>query len=101
MPQVAWRAGIDVAPVDVMDPDACAWLETLVWPGQEDRTRLVKMVTDLSGHWISNEGQSVIDLPQPFTPSSRGDGRFLLAVDGVPRALTDPHGRSIIALPHI
>lgn len=37
LPEVAWRAGIDLAPVDVTDDDACAWLETLVWPGHEDR----------------------------------------------------------------
>ncbi len=41
VPQVAWRAGLDLAPVDVADDDACAWLETLVWPEHEDRrTRL-------------------------------------------------------------
>src|SRR5690625_7487368 len=37
MPQVAWRAGIDLNPIDANDEDACAWLETLVWPGQEVR----------------------------------------------------------------
>lgn len=29
---VASRLGIDVAPVDVHDPDACRWLEACVWP---------------------------------------------------------------------
>ncbi len=37
VPTVAWRAGIDVAPVDVADDDAVAWLEMLVWPEQEER----------------------------------------------------------------
>ena len=37
LPEVAWRAGIDLAPVDVADDDACAWLETLVWPEHDDR----------------------------------------------------------------
>jgi hypothetical protein len=36
-PAVAWRAGIDLHPLDVADPDAMAWLENLVWPEQEDR----------------------------------------------------------------
>ncbi|UZN03689.1 DUF2332 domain-containing protein [Cellulomonas sp. S1-8] len=41
LPDVVWRAGIDLAPVDVVDDDACAWLETLVWPEHDDRrTRL-------------------------------------------------------------
>ena len=36
-PQVAWRAGLDLEPVDVRDADSRAWLENLVWPGQDDR----------------------------------------------------------------
>jgi hypothetical protein len=37
VPTVAWRAGIDLSPVDVTDDDAVAWLEMLVWPEQDDR----------------------------------------------------------------
>ncbi|PYG01834.1 hypothetical protein SAMN05216184_101299 [Georgenia satyanarayanai] len=152
MPQVAWRAGLDLAPVDVTDADARAWLETLVWPGQELRRRrlaaaldvarreppaivrgdlltdlpalaatapadatlvvfhsavlayvpadvrdgFVDLVTDLPGHWMSNEGQAV--LPEVWTARDRADGRFLLAVGGVPRALTGPHGASVDGL---
>jgi hypothetical protein len=36
-PEVAWRAGIDLNPLDVTDPDAMAWLQVLVWPEQVDR----------------------------------------------------------------
>ncbi len=34
---VAWRAGIDLNPLDVTDPDDVRWLRTLVWPEQDDR----------------------------------------------------------------
>jgi hypothetical protein len=37
VPQVAWRAGLDLNPVDLTDDDQVAWLETLVWPDQPDR----------------------------------------------------------------
>jgi hypothetical protein len=36
-PDVAWRVGVDLHPLDVTDRDATAWLETLVWPEEEDR----------------------------------------------------------------
>ncbi len=36
-PLVSWRAGLDLAPVDVNDPAQCAWLETLVWPEHAER----------------------------------------------------------------
>jgi hypothetical protein len=37
VPAVAWRAGIDLNPLDVRDPDDVRWLECLVWPGEGDR----------------------------------------------------------------
>ena len=35
--EVAWRAGIDVHPLDVGDDEAMAWLANLVWPEQDER----------------------------------------------------------------
>ncbi len=37
VPEVAWRGGVDLNPLDVTDPDAMAWLENLVWPEHDDR----------------------------------------------------------------
>lgn len=37
MPQVVWRAGLDLNPLDISDPEERAWLETLVWPEQRER----------------------------------------------------------------
>lgn len=37
VPEIAWRAGLDLDPVDVTDPDARRWLECLVWPEHTDR----------------------------------------------------------------
>lgn len=37
LPDIAWRVGIDLNPLDTADQDAMAWLETLVWPEHEDR----------------------------------------------------------------
>jgi hypothetical protein len=39
---VAWRAGLDLNPLDVADPEEVAWLETLVWPGQEARAERLR-----------------------------------------------------------
>jgi hypothetical protein len=41
-PQVAWRAGLDLAPIDVTDDESVAWLESLVWPGEHDRLALLR-----------------------------------------------------------
>src|SRR5215218_2390105 len=42
LPEVAWRAGLDLNPLDVGDRDAMRWLELLVWPGQEQRVRTLR-----------------------------------------------------------
>ncbi|MDJ0769670.1 MAG: DUF2332 domain-containing protein [Ilumatobacter sp.] len=34
---VVWRAGIDLNPLDVRDPDDLAWLEACIWPEHDDR----------------------------------------------------------------
>lgn len=36
-PEVAWRGGVDLNPLDVTDGDAMRWLTTLVWPEHDDR----------------------------------------------------------------
>jgi hypothetical protein len=42
VPGIAWRAGIDLDPIDSTDPDSVRWLRSLVWPGEESReARLV------------------------------------------------------------
>jgi len=37
VPRIAWRAGLDLDPIDLRDDEQVAWLETLVWPDQPDR----------------------------------------------------------------
>lgn len=37
LPEVVWRAGIDLAPLDPADSDTAAWLTGLVWPGEGGR----------------------------------------------------------------
>jgi len=37
LPEVVWRAGLDLAPIDVTDEASVSWLESLVWPGEGDR----------------------------------------------------------------
>jgi len=37
LPEVIWRRGLDLNPIDVRDGDQIAWLENLIWPEQERR----------------------------------------------------------------
>ena len=37
LPEVVWRAGLDLEPIDLGDEAKLRWLELLVWPGEEYR----------------------------------------------------------------
>jgi hypothetical protein len=42
LPQIVWRAGIDLLPLDVRVDDDARWLETLIWPEQHERLQRVR-----------------------------------------------------------
>lgn len=42
-PDVVWRRGIDLNPVDAGDADAVAWLANLVWPGPDHDARVARL----------------------------------------------------------
>ena len=37
MPQIVWRAGLDLNPLNAADAEQSSWLETLVWPERTER----------------------------------------------------------------
>lgn len=37
LPEVAWRAGLDLHPLDVGDDEDVRWLRSLIWPEQSER----------------------------------------------------------------
>ena len=47
LPQVVWRAGLDLNPLNAGDPNEAAWLEMLVWPEQEERRIRLRLALDM------------------------------------------------------
>ncbi|WP_210438000.1 DUF2332 domain-containing protein [Nocardioides xinjiangensis] len=47
-PDVAWRGGVDLNPLDVADADAMAWLENLVWPEQDERRARLRAAVEVT-----------------------------------------------------
>ncbi len=43
MPEVVWRRGIDLDPIDARDADEIDWLATLVWPGPDHDARVARL----------------------------------------------------------
>ena len=48
MPKITWRRGIDLAPIDVLDPAQTRWLEACVWADQPDRLARLRAAIGLA-----------------------------------------------------
>ncbi|KRC62958.1 hypothetical protein ASE14_03955 [Agromyces sp. Root81] len=48
MPEVVWRAGIDLHPLDVRSPADVDWLEALVWPEHDDRRVRLRAAAEIA-----------------------------------------------------
>jgi hypothetical protein len=48
LPDVAWRGGVDLNPLDVTDDDAMSWLATLVWPEHDERRERLLAAIDVA-----------------------------------------------------
>lgn len=43
LPDVVWRRGIDLSPIDARDPESVDWLATLIWPGPDHDPRVARL----------------------------------------------------------
>ena len=65
LPEVVWRAGLDLHPLDLTSFEDLAWLEALVWPEHEERRRRLRAAAALlrSEPPLLVAGDLVEDLP--------------------------------------
>lgn len=65
IPRVVWRAGLDLNPLDVSDPEQAAWLETLVWPGREARAERLRAAIRVAHQFpaLVTRGDLLNDVP--------------------------------------
>jgi hypothetical protein len=65
VPEIAWRAGLDLNPLDVSSDDDVHWLSCLLWPGEGDRAdRLARAVaTARRSPPLIHRGDLLTDLP--------------------------------------
>lgn len=93
VPDVVWRAGLDLNPLDATDPDIRAWLRALVWPGQDDRLARLDAALDVvaadPAHLVA--GDLTTDL-QPLIDAAPADATVVVFHSAV-LAYVDPDGR--------
>ncbi|GLW30486.1 DUF2332 domain-containing protein [Actinoplanes regularis] len=65
LPRVVWRAGLDLNPLDVTDPDDVAWLDALIWPEHHHRRERLRAAVAAAREDppLLMRGDAVTDLP--------------------------------------
>ncbi|GIF02475.1 DUF2332 domain-containing protein [Actinoplanes siamensis] len=65
LPRVIWRAGLDLNPLDVSDPDDVAWLDALIWPEHGHRRERLRQAVEVVRRDppLLVRGDAVTDLP--------------------------------------
>ncbi|SCF39598.1 DUF2332 domain-containing protein [Micromonospora mirobrigensis] len=65
LPEVVWRAGLDLNPLDVTDPADVAWLDALIWPEHTHRRERLRAAAPVAAAEppLLVRGDLVDDLP--------------------------------------
>ncbi|MBL0885767.1 DUF2332 domain-containing protein [Myceligenerans indicum] len=73
LPEVTWRGGLDLNPLDVQDKDQTAWLEVLVYPEHDDRRALLRHAIEIARADPPHleRGDILTDLPLMVADASR------------------------------
>lgn len=97
LPEVVWRAGIDLQPLDAWDPADRAWLQGLVWPEERERAARITAALDIAAAdpplLVAGDASDVA-LVRRVAAEAPADATLVVTTPGVlpyvPRARRDP-----------
>ncbi|WP_217181950.1 DUF2332 domain-containing protein [Streptomyces sp. AC495_CC817] len=104
MPEVVWRAGIDLDPLDARSAQDRRWLQGLVWPGEEEREQRVSAALDIAAadppRLVAGDA---LDAVAALAAEAPAGATLVITTPGVlvhiPRAAREELVRRIRALP--
>jgi hypothetical protein len=106
LPDIVWRAGIDLQPLDARDPADRAWLEGLVWPEERERAERIAAALDIVAAeppLLVAGDASDVDLLRRVAARAPGDATLVVTTPGllpyVPRARREELIAALTAAP--
>ena len=98
MPQIVWRAGIDLNPLDARDDGNRAWLTGLVWPGEEGRRERIVGALDVAAAdpplLVAGDGAAALPALAARAPR---DATLVVTTPGVLAHVPRAHRGEVIA----
>jgi hypothetical protein len=94
VPTVVWRAGIDINPLDVRDPDDVRWLDTLIWPEHDFRRARLAAAVEVARadppHLVSGD----LNERLPELAAAAPEGATLVVFHSAVLPYLEPAGRA-------
>ncbi|MDQ1551289.1 MAG: hypothetical protein QOD50_711 [Actinomycetota bacterium] len=97
LPEIVWRAGIDLNPLDVSDEEDTTWLETLIWPEQHERRQRIRAAMDIvrSDPPRIVRGDAIDDLPALVADVPAGIPLVIVSSAAIVYLMPEPRVRFI------
>lgn len=84
LPEVVWRVGVDLAPLDARDERDRRWLQGLVWPGERGREERVAAALDIAAqdppHLVAGDALEQVEALAAEAPH---DATLVITTPGV------------------
>jgi hypothetical protein len=99
VPEVVWRAGLDLNPLDVTDPADLAWLDALIWPEHRHRRTRLREAASIAAAEppLLVRGDLVDDLP-PLAARAPAGATLVVFHTSVLYQVPEPRRRAFVDL---
>jgi hypothetical protein len=97
LPQITWRAGIDLNPLDLNNADDTTWLETLIWPEQHERLARIRAAMDIvrADPPLILKGDGIDDLPELVAQAPSDATLVIVSSAAIVYMMPEPRARFI------
>jgi hypothetical protein len=97
MPDITWRAGIDLNPLDLNDADDTHWLQTLIWPEQHERRARIEAAMSIvrADPPPIVRGDAVDDLPELVAQAPTDATLVVVSSAAIVYLMPEPRARFI------
>jgi hypothetical protein len=97
LPEIVWRAGIDLNPLDLGNADDVNWLETLIWPEQHERLARIHAAIEIVRADPPRivRGDAIDDLPPLVAAAPAGATLVIVSSAAIVYLMPEPRERFI------
>ena len=97
LPEIVWRGGIDLNPLDLTSVDDTNWLETLIWPEQHERLARIRAAMDIvrADPPRIMRGDAIDDLPALVAEAPTNVSLVIVSSAAIVYLMPEPRARFI------